>query len=402
MLILASLGLQGCGIGSWFESDPVLEPHKTPPKENTETTISQPSKVEWRCQKALDSAHDYIIESQKADGSWGHYLPKLPQYDSWRDMHPITYHAWGSATTALNCLALHGLPSSTVIDSAMRRGVVFLLDSSIAMRFDGGHFYNVWAHSYIIHALADLSSDSRLSDLKVRILERLKKEIQALYELQGLNAGWGYYDFRHSMFPPSGSSSTSFTTSTALIALKHAKDAGVQVDQRRCDIALDFLESQRQPNATYIYSFGHHYRRSSSINRVPGSLSRTQAGDHALSVWRENISEDTFLKNYQLFFRHRGFLEIGRARQYPHEAWYAIAGYFFYYGHFYASLNLGLIPSPERERMAMKLAEAVAETQGDDGAFWDFPILGYSKPYGTGFAAATLANCKKWIVSTEQ
>ena len=31
---------------------------------------------------------------------------------------------------------------------------------------------------------------------------------------------------------------------------------------------------------------------------------------------------------------------IGRKRPIPHESWFAVAGYFFYYGHYYAALCL--------------------------------------------------------------
>ena len=43
-----------------------------------------------------------------------------------------------------------------------------------------------------------------------------------------------------------------------------------------------------------------------------------------------------------------GWLDIGRKRPVPHEAWFAVAGYFFYYGHYYAARGISQLPAEDR------------------------------------------------------
>jgi hypothetical protein len=35
----------------------------------------------------------------------------------------------------------------------------------------------------------------------------------------------------------------------------------------------------------------------------------------------------------------------------------------------------------------------VLKARQPDGSFWDYPLYGYHKAYGTGYAVATLARC---------
>ena len=68
-----------------------------------------------------------------------------------------------------------------------------------------------------------------------------------------------------------------------------------------------------------------------------------------------------------------------------------MAGYFYYYGHFYAALCADEL-EPERARTHhARLAAILLPLQEKDGSWWDYPFYDYHQPYGTGFALIALA-----------
>ncbi|HCS52114.1 MAG TPA: hypothetical protein DIW81_11055, partial [Planctomycetaceae bacterium] len=83
-------------------------------------------------------------------------------------------------------------------------------------------------------------------------------------------------------------------------------------------------------------------------------------------------------------------LDIGRKRPIPHEAWFSVAGYFYYYGHYYGALCLQELPVAERGQFAHPLARLMLERQEKDGSWWDYPLYDYHQPYGTAFALMSL------------
>jgi len=94
----------------------------------------------------------------------------------------------------------------------------------------------------------------------------------------------------------------------------------------------------------------------------------------------------------RMITEHR-FLEIGRKRQYPHEAFYFNSGYYYYFGHYYAARAVELLEPAERKERKSRLADFVLPYQEADGSWWDYAMFSYHKPYGTAFAVMTLLRC---------
>jgi hypothetical protein len=78
----------------------------------------------------------------------------------------------------------------------------------------------------------------------------------------------------------------------------------------------------------------------------------------------------------------------------PHESWFQVAGYFFYYGHYYASLCIGQLEPEAAGKYRLPLAAILVPLQEKDGSWWDFPLYNYHQQYGTAFALMTLARCR--------
>lgn len=390
MLVAAALLLNACGKVDAPAPTPTVEPQAAPKP--------------FKHQESLDSAVRWILDNQKKAGDWG-YMMSRP-----RDIMLGSYnslHVWGNTSTALCLMGLLELEPTEEINAALQRGYEYLIDAPDTPRATERVLYNTWAHTYLVQALTRAMKDERFADLKPRLRRRAEHELKRLLDHQSLDGGWGYYEFRERMVPPSGQYSTSFLTGAALVALREAFSAGL--NPRKLDvegegeglrdhnvtIALDYLERMRSPNGAYAYSTGHEYSPMWDPNVPRGSLGRTQAGDNGLFTWNRTITQEELRKQLDNFFKDHLFLEIGRQRQYPHEAWYAVAPYYYYFGHYYAARNVLALPAEIRAEYAEKLADIIARTQDGDGSFWDYPLYGYHKAYGTGYGVIILAKLKR-------
>ena len=127
------------------------------------------------------------------------------------------------------------------------------------------------------------------------------------------------------------------------------------------------------------------------VNRPGGSLGRSQACNLAMRLWGDRAVTDEVMETWldRLFARNL-WLDIGRKRPIPHESWFQVAGYFFYFGHYYAALCIEQLPAKERRPFQDQLAHVLLRLQEKDGSWWDFPLFDYHQQYGTAFALMSL------------
>jgi hypothetical protein len=369
--------------------------------ERNEAAISRPlgtavANPVWKpeYQKSLDAAVKWLLENQQKDGHWGHFLPTRPGDVYIGGVNSL--RAFEVASSSLCAMALLELPENEAVTAALLKGYSYLADAPEARRIDPSTFYNTWAHCYLLQAISRGILDNRLENLHPALRKRGEIELKELLGIQCLNGGFGYYDFYQMMTPPSGEMATSFGTATALAVFKEAQKAGYAIPGAALASALDFLIRLRYPNGSYAYSFDSRFYPMFSANQIRGSLGRSQACNNGLFLW-ERIGSRDVKNGLVTFFKEHGFIEIGRCRQWPHEAWYCTAPYYYYYGHFYASCNLDFLTADDAGIFAAQLADTVVATQFSDGSFWDYPLFGYTKAYGTGLGILILANCHKHL-----
>ena len=165
------------------------------------------------------------------------------------------------------------------------------------------------------------------------------------------------------------------------------------IDPVRVDRAEEMVRRCRLPNGAYAYDYRPIQRRltAESINQVQGSLGRIQVGNWALAVrgvkW---MTLDELRTGLEQFFRYHSYLDMARLRPIPHEGWYANAGYFYFFAHYYAARVIELLPEQEREPLRARLRAQVAKTLRPDGSTSDFLTSGYQVVAATSFAALTL------------
>jgi len=345
--------------------------------------------------EAIDRGQRFLLDHQNKDGSWGsaHRTKALNIYAP----VPGAHHAFRSAVTALCVLSLieTARPDGET-GGARGRGEAWLMENLPRLRrANATALYNVWGHAYGIQALVAMARSLPADVPRRREIERLiAGQIDRLARYEFVNGGWGYYDLDAHTQKPSGSP-TSFTTATALIALNAANELGVPVPAKLVERAMASLRRQQKNDFSYAYGEYLRFYPMMGINRPAGSLGRSQACNLAQRLWGNRKITDAVLTTWlDRLFARNGWLSMGRKRPVPHESWNQVAGYFYYYGHYYAALCLKQLPDADQPTYQRQLAHVLLAHQEADGSWWDFPLYDYHQAYGTAFALMALVRCR--------
>jgi hypothetical protein len=337
----------------------------------------------------------FLLAHQNANGSWGSERSSRPE-EVYAPV-PGAHQAFRAGVTALCISALLevGGPTSEVA-KAIDRGEAWMFKHLRAVRRGSADTtYNNWGHAYGIQALVKMLH--RRPDDKERcrqIRSLIEHQIGMLGRYECLDGGWAYYDFNCQTQRPSGST-ISFVTATALVALAQARQEGIAIPQKLVDRAMASLRRQRKPDFSFDYGEYLKYRPMLPVNRPGGSLGRSQACNLAMRLWGDREVTDAILRAWldRLFARNL-WLDLGRKRPIPHESWFQVAGYFFYYGHYYAGLCIEQLPAAERDSYRDQLAHILLRLEEKPGCWWDFPMYDYHRQYGTAFAIMALGRCR--------
>jgi len=355
-------------------------------------------------QSAINRGVDFLLSDQRPEGRWG-------SAENTKGLNifapvPGAHHGFRLAVTGLAVAGLCEVEPTLESDRATktakaidRAGEWMLKNHNRVRRAEPTAIYNTWGHAYGIQAFVRLynrAQDAGNEQLAAKFKAAVEVQVGKLEKYTFLNGGWGYYDFDlHTKVP--GGSPNSFTTATGLVALHEAKQIGVDMYPKRLiKKALDSIERQRNPDFTFAY--GEYLRMSPrrDINRPGGSLGRTQACNVALRLYGDKRVSDAVVKAWlNRLYARNGWLSVGRKRPVPHESHFGVAGYFYYYGHFYAAMCIDLLPEDERPYFQDHLAHIILPLQERDGDWWDYPFYNYHRQYGTAMAIFTLRKCQR-------
>jgi hypothetical protein len=348
-----------------------------------------------RVEGAIERGVQFLLQRQNENGSWGSIGGQRP-YEVYAPV-PGAHHAFRAAVTSLCIAALieTGGDSPQVRQALERAERWMFRELPGVRRATPDAFYNTWAHAYAIQALVSmLDRHAETPGRCRRIRELINQQIELLDRYEVVDGGWAYYDFVAQTKKPSGSS-ISFVTATVLIAFDEARKAGITIPERLVKRGKASILRQRKPDFSYMYGEYLKYRPMRGINRPAGSLGRSQACNLAMRRWGDEAVTGQVLREWlDRLFARNGWLDIGRKRPIPHESWFQVAGYFFYYGHYYAAGCIRELPEEDRRPYQGKLAGLLVALQEKDGSWWDFPLYDYHQQYGTAFALMSLQACR--------
>jgi hypothetical protein len=345
---------------------------------------------------AIGKGIEFLLADQNPNGSWGSatHTKDLNIYAP----IPGAHDAFRAAVTALAILALYETGGERAdVRAALDRAEAWLLEHlGQVRRANADAIYNVWTHCYGLQCLIhmQLRTPAENTGRRQQITDLINLQFDLLQRYESVDGGWGYYDFRYKTKQPS-SDSMSFVNAAVLVAFKEAQTGGHPPPQRMVDRAVLATKRQRLPDNSFLYGEYLKWTPRMGINRPGGSLGRTQACNLALRLWGDKTITDQLMVDWlDRLVARNGWLDIGRKRPIPHESWFSVAGYFYYFGHYYAARCIEELPAELRPPHQAQLAHLLLDKQEKDGSWWDYPFYAYHQPYGTSFALMTLARCR--------
>jgi hypothetical protein len=350
---------------------------------------------------AIQRGVEFLLDDQRPDGSWG-----SPENTKGLNIYapvPGAHDAFRSGVTGLAVMALVEAEQQATaeqgprIATALDRGEAWLIERLPRLRrASPDALYNTWGHAYAIQALVRLHGRAAGdADRQARLKKLCADQANMLSRYSFLAGGWGYYDFDYGTQIP-GDASNSFVTATVLIALRDAKSIGVEFPERLTKKALASIHRQQYPDFTYAYGEYLELAPMHLVNRAGGSLGRSQVCNLALRLYGDPRVTDAVIETWlDRLIARNGWLSIGRKRPVPHESHFMVAGYFYYYGHWYAAQCIELLPAAERAHFQDHLAHILLPLQERDGSWWDYPFYNYHQQYGTAMAVMSLVRCQK-------
>jgi hypothetical protein len=350
---------------------------------------------------AIERGVQFLLDDQRSDGSWG--SPERTKGLNIYAPPPGAHDAFRTGVTGLVICALIEVEprlsdnDRKKVDAALDRGEKWMFERVPRLRrATPDAIYNVWGHAYAIQALVRLYHRAEGdSDHQERLKKLAASQADMLARYSFLAGGWGYYDFEIGTQIPSDSSN-SFVTATVLIALKEAESIGIEFPDRLTKKALKSIYRQQKPDFSYAYGEYLELQPMHLINRPGGSLGRSQVCNLALRLYGDKRVTDDVIRTWlDRLIARNGWLSIGRKRPVPHESFFYVAGYFYYYGHWYAAQCIELLPPADRPFFQDQLAHIILPLQEKDGSWWDYPFYNYHQQYGTAMALMTLVRCQK-------
>lgn len=380
---------------SVYGAEPAIKAYRPPKHIRIPRPESEDPPGRAELEDSVRRGIDFLCEIQYKSGCWGG-----PQQTKGFDIYapvPGAHHGFRAAVTSLVLSALiQSGDTREKVSRAIDRGEDWMLvHLQNVRRADGVAIYNIWAHAYSIQALLLLQQRAAEDTQKIHKLgELVRQQIDLLDRYESVDGGWGYYDFNAQTKQPS-SKVTSFSAATCVIELLRARENGYDVPERSTARAVVSIKKQRKPDFSYLYGAHHWHKPLYSINRPGGSLGRSQVCNLALRrAGDKEVTDQVLIDWLDRLFARNLWLDIGRKRPIPHESYFAVAGYFFYYGHYYAAECIHELPTKERPRYQALLANLLINLQEKDGSWWDFPLYNYHQPYGTAFAVMSLLRCR--------
>ncbi len=320
-----------------------------------------------------------LVKIQEEGGQW----PYEGVYRVNREI-PIGYRVGGTSIVATTLM--HAAPKDKEAQAAVARALTFVLkelkDPLMAPSTKEGYDVRVWGHAYALEFLCYIRQFKAAGDHAKEVDEWIPKLVQILVEEEINGGGWNYASRgRHASFV------TAPVTQCLLLAQSQSEKVPDEVLQR----ARKVLESSRTKVGMFVYS--GTARGAEPDDQLPGSAARSAVSETTL-VLLGGGSTEAIKEALDNFYKHWEELEKRRKKTGTHEGKYAIAPYYFYYGHRYAAQAIEMLPAKDRAAERDRLLQTILKTRDEDGT-WNDRVFPRSRNYGTAMIVLALLGDKQ-------
>lgn len=309
--------------------------------------------VDQKTDAAIKAALKYLAAKQGVDGAWA-----SPDGE-----HPVAVTAY----TLMAFLATGHLPNEGEYGKNVQQGVKYLLSccrndgfiSSIGLGTNPNRRSDMYDHGIASIALAEIYGQNQ--DPQVRV--KLAASIQMIIKVQNKQGGWRY--------TPGANDSDISVTVLQVVALRAAKNGGLDVPQKTIDRAVAYIKTCYDKN-----SGGFFYQPGNGLRAAA-----TAAGIYSLQVC--GLYDDPMVAKGSSYI-------VGQAQNW---------GEFYTYGHFYAAPAIYMIGGETwqkwypaiRDRL---LSDMIADPGDKTVVYWrgvDGSAQGVGPVYSTAVYTTVLA-----------
>jgi len=305
--------------------------------------------------RAVERGMAYLAQRQNSDGSFG----------SGR-------YGRNVAITALACLAFMAdgnLPGRGRYGQVVQDGLGFVLNSSaenglIASDAANGPMYGHGFAALFLGEIYGMTAGGANTTEAERVYEALTKAIRLIERTQNDDGGWRYnpvpYDADVSV------------TICQVMALRSARNAGVQVAKSTIDRAVTYVRTCQNPDG------GFRYQLPAGASAWP----RSAAG--VASLYYAGIYQDNAIDKgiaYLIRSALPGHVRVSRGH--------------YFYGHYYAVQAMYLAGGQPWATWWPAIRDELVSRQNADDGSWADPTVGSS--YGTAMALIILQMPKRYL-----
>ena len=231
-----------------------------PPCPAAEPAAQDAVTVDTQTEEILRGALRWLASKQNVNGSWN-------ESDTRRAMHPVAVTGY----VLLAFMATGNLPEEGEYAKQVKAGLDFLLDSiGVDGQYrgvaGGQYMYN---HGIATIALGELYGQSRSPIIREKLQRAIRLIVTTQSDRGSAKGGWRYQ-------PRPGDADISVTV-LQVVALRAAKNAGLDVPQQTIDDAVDYVRRCANPGGGFAYQAG---QRGAGFSRTAAAIYSLQVCGH--------------------------------------------------------------------------------------------------------------------------
>ena len=309
----------------------------------------------------------FLAARQNRNGSWTDKVGRKVHFQYVG--HPAD-HVGVTALGGMAFLANGNLPNRGKYADNVKRALNFVLDHTGPEGFIAAHNSRMYSHAFAAVFLAEIYGMTQ--DRKVR--EKLKLAVRLIVRAQNSEGGWRYR--------PAATDSDMSLTVCQVMALRAARNAGIQVPKGAIDAATGYVKKSYRPDVNaFTYQIEDRFMRAQSR--------------HSFALTACGVATLFGAGDYDAF-------EIDDALRYMVEhrprAVTAVQSFDYYYGHYYAAQAAFQKGGTYWSRWYRMMQSELMLLQSRDGSWRD--LVG--KNYATAMACIILQMPFQYLPITER